>query len=105
MNEVYKIESAAAFGEQFREIGIFSKRGALDYFRSQLAAPGAKNPYLAGSMNAPQRIESGREVAAWLDGLAFRSPWEMALYGTRGDYRERIALYRVTCYAVNTSWL
>ena len=105
MSEVYKIEVPQAFGTQFDEIGIFSKRGALDYFRATLRAADAKAAYISPAMFAPRRIKCRRDAAEWLERLPLRTPWDLGLYGIRNGVLKEIATFRVTCYTVSTNWL
>lgn len=105
MSEVYKIEVAPRYGEEYAEVGIFSKRGARVYLRAQLTALKAARKYLSPGMFAPRRIKSGREAAEWLERLPLRAPWELALYGTQEGKIKEFTQIRVTCYSVNTNWL
>lgn len=105
MSEVYKIEIAPSYGEEFAEVGIFSKRGARVFLNAQLTALKASRKYLAPGMFAPRRIRGGRAAAEWLERLPLRAPWELALYGSQEGEIKEFTQIRVTCYTVNTNWL
>lgn len=102
MSEVYKIEVALRYEDEFTEVGMFSKRGARVYLRAHLAEAKARNKYLSPSMSAPLRVKSGREVAEWLERLPYFAPWDLRLYGERDERRQELERFRITCYTIKS---
>lgn len=100
MSTVYKIEVAQP-GKAFAEIGMFTIRGAQSYLSQRFV----KGAFYAANLCAWKRMRSGREIAAFLKDLPYRSGVPISLYGVDAGRVRLLSEFRITCYMVMPEWL